>query len=120
MSEIPARLPAQFLKKGREFSRVKQEGRRRQTPLFNLVYCITSRPETCFGIVVGRRFGNAVERNRAKRIIRELVRAIRESVVPGRDCLVFPRRQMLGVCHSSLKKTWVSVLFQENILDSVS
>ncbi len=120
MSDSPARPTTHFLKKSADFARVKRVGRRRQSALFNLVYCSTSRPETGFGIVVGRRFGNAVKRNRAKRLVRELVRATQQLFVQGKDCIVFPRRQMLDVGHPLLKETWLSVLDQEELIHTCS
>lgn len=116
MNNAPVRSTAYFLKKGTDFARVKREGRRRQSVHFNLVYCSTAGPGTGFGIVVGHRFGNAVKRNRAKRIVRELVRATKESFVEGKDCVVFPRRAMLDTDHATLKDAWLSVLGQEKLI----
>ncbi len=118
MNDSSARPAALFLKKGVDFARVKREGRRRQSVHFNLVYCSTSRVDTRFGIVVGHRFGNAVRRNRAKRIVRELVRATQKPIGQGRDCIVFPRRQLLDVSHADLKDAWLSVLAQEKLIHS--
>jgi len=115
MSDFPARPAALFLKKGGDYSRVKREGRRRPTVHFNLVHCSTSRADIRFGIVVGHRFGNAVKRNRAKRIVRELVRATKNPI-QGKDCIVFPRRHMLDVDHAVLKDAWISLLAQEKLI----
>ncbi len=43
------------------------------------------------GIVAGRRYGNAVQRNRIKRLIREAFRRIRHDLPAGVDCVVLPR-----------------------------
>lgn len=43
------------------------------------------------GISVGRRFGSAVARNRAKRVIREAFRQIRHELPPGLDLIVVPK-----------------------------
>lgn len=116
MNNALARPKTHFLKKGGDYARVKREGHRRQSLHFNLVYCSTARSETRFGIVVGHRFGNAVKRNRAKRIVRELVRGTKESLVQGKDCVVFPRRQMLVADPAALKSAWLSVLGQEELI----
>jgi ribonuclease P protein component len=43
------------------------------------------------GLRVGRRFGNAPQRNRFKRLIREAYRLHREKLPPGWDLVVTPR-----------------------------
>lgn len=46
---------------------------------------------TRLGIAVGRAFGNAVRRNRIKRLIREAFRHTRHTLPPGLDLVVLPR-----------------------------
>jgi ribonuclease P protein component len=68
------------------------------------------------GIVVGKRFGLAVKRNRVKRIFRELARKNCLELVEGQDVLFFPRRESLHVRHALLRKAWEKALQQEGIL----
>lgn len=115
-----------FLRNSAEIERVKKEGRRRQTPLFNLLACpaAATQPESCqddhrhsrIGIVVGKRLGQAVVRNRAKRVFRELARLVRPRLVPTFDLLVFPRREALTVPHAQLRELWLSTLRREGLL----
>ena len=54
--------------------------------------CANGLPHTRLGLSVSRRVGNAVLRNRWKRIIREAFRTQRDELPVGLDLVVRPRR----------------------------
>jgi ribonuclease P protein component len=102
-----------FLRASPEIERVKRVGRRRRTPLFHLVYSsanVSHSQPTRFAIVVGRRLGSAVVRNRAKRVFRALVRTVRRDLVAGYDIVIFPREDSLRTPHRTLLGLWVDAL----------
>ena len=68
------------------------------------------------GIIVGRRFGNAVRRNRAKRVFRELVRDSYSELVPGRGVLVFPKKEVLWSSRKDLVEAWKGSLQRMHLL----
>src|SRR5437762_4641361 len=53
------------------------------------------------GIAATKRLGGAVERNRAKRLIREVFR--RHKIAPGFDVVVVPRRELLDASLTALE-----------------
>jgi ribonuclease P protein component len=53
------------------------------------------------GIAATRKFGGAVQRNRAKRLIREVFR--RNKIAPGFDIVVIPKRELLDASLSALE-----------------
>jgi ribonuclease P protein component len=106
-----------FLRRSAEIERVKRIGRRFQTPFFNLVSCAAARDEEpCrIGIVIGKRLGLAVTRNRTKRRFRELSRQTRTQLVPGRQVIVFPKRESLCASFRQLRDTWLAALRHEGL-----
>ncbi|RMH06623.1 MAG: ribonuclease P protein component [Nitrospirae bacterium] len=96
---------------------VKEHGQRLSTPFFTMrAVWNPARDITRIGVVVGRRFGTAVARNRGKRIIRELVRQTKESFCQGIDLLIFPKRELLIAKHAIVWETWVQVLTKHGFL----
>lgn len=105
-----------FLKKSGDIERVKQTGRRLPTPLFNLVSCRSDLPHARVGVIVGKRLGGAVARNRAKRLFRELARQVRGRLAPGRDLLVFPRHGALKAAPAALREAWLAALERQELI----
>jgi ribonuclease P protein component len=108
-----------FLKRSRDIEYVKQHGHRISTALFNLVICRTDTDTDMdgsrIGIVVGKRFGGAVSRNRAKRLFRELTRQVREQLISGHSLVVFPKRNSIEQPFNALKEVWFSTLQRQRL-----
>ncbi len=118
MSDVPRPSAQIFLKKKEDFERVKREGTRVTTRFFNVVSCASCPGNTRIGVVVGRRFGNAVLRNRGKRIFRALVRNTSNLLLKGNDIIVFPKRSVLDLPHPNLYQAWVAALCNQGLMVS--
>ena len=105
-----------FLKNSRDIEYAKQHGHRISTALFNVVICRTDMNGSRVGIVVGKRFGGAVIRNRAKRLFRELTRQLRGKLIPGHALIVFPKRDSIVQPFAVLKEVWLSALRRQRLL----
>jgi ribonuclease P protein component len=105
-----------FLRSSRDIEYVKQHGRRTSTTLFNLLVCRTGVEGGQVSIIVGRRFGNAVRRNRAKRVFRELTRQVRADLQSEPAVLVFPKRDALSQPFAALEVAWRSSLARQHLL----
>ncbi len=81
------------LLKSAEFDRVFQRRRSRGDGLIVVYACENEAGVTRLGLVVSRRAGNAVVRNRWKRCIREAFRLRQADLPPGVDLVVLPRPQ---------------------------
>ena len=84
------------LRRRRDFQRVHAQGRRKGDALLQVRVMPTppSLPTVTpirLGILVGKKYGSAVERNRFKRIVRAALRELAEEFQPGWDVLILPR-----------------------------
>ena len=75
----------------REFLFLQSRGKRRHCSHFVLILSPAKSGKSRLGVTVTRRFGNAVQRNRMKRLLREFFRANEEKITPAQDVLVVPR-----------------------------
>ena len=74
-------LPKQHrITKTKDFDRIYKDGKRIRTPFFIFNYLINGKlAGPRFGFIASKKVGNAVTRNRAKRLLREAVKAELES-----------------------------------------
>src|SRR5215216_5569420 len=114
MAGTSARLV--FLTHSADIERVKRSGRRSQTPYFNMMSCVSGDRPTRVGVIVGRRLGGAVLRNRAKRVFRALARKSAAQLIAGRDVLIFPRRDALTISHETLTAHWTAALRRDGLI----
>ncbi len=90
----PATGTARFTKAHRlrrraDFLRVQAQGERRHTRHFGVTLGPPG-PSTRLGLVITRRLGNAVQRNRLKRLLREFFRRHR-AWLPPRDLVILAK-----------------------------
>lgn len=81
------------LRRPDQFRRARREGRSYHSPLLTLHVVAGRRRRVRCGFVVGKPFATAVQRNRARRRVREAVRLALPSITPGYD-LVFVVRDI--------------------------
>ena len=97
------------IKLNREFQRVYKRGQRKGGR-FLTVYVLKNRlGSNRLGITVGKKFGNSVQRNRIKRLIRENYRLIEEKLCCGYDIVVVARFSERGAAspNNKLKAIYV-------------
>jgi ribonuclease P protein component len=92
-SRFPSRLR---LRSGAEFDAVFKRGARLSGRLFLLVVAPNGRRCDRLGLAVSRRAGGAVERNRARRLLRESFRRAARTPGPGFDLVVVAHKDLVG------------------------
>jgi len=100
--------PSSRIRKRLEFETAQNGGRRATTAHF--VFLLYARNETDaparLGIVASRKIGNAVVRNRAKRLVREAFRSSLDLFSPGTDVVVIVRRPLEESKLSEVVSEW--------------
>ena len=90
------------MRKSWEYRLVKQMGCKFNTPHFVLLVFGNEKISSRLGITVSRRVGNAVQRNRLKRIIREFFRNNRITYPDLHDYSVIARRSSAQLSSSEI------------------
>lgn len=93
-----------FLKASSDFQRVRREGRLWTHPLVILIASRSDQPEPRFGVAAGKSVGGAVQRNRAKRRLREAARRMQSAAAPGWDILLIARPPLIKAPWSDLMR----------------
>ncbi len=79
------------LRRRRDFEKIFAEGKAFKGPILNAYVLPNSLGHTRIGIVVGRRYGGAVQRNRIKRLLRESYRLNKNLIKVGLDIVILPK-----------------------------
>jgi len=90
------------LKKRYEFKQAQLSGRRVHTAHFLIVAQPNALQHTRLGITVTKKVGTAVQRNRIKRVVREVFRRNRDLFPPSHDLVFIAKRNASDIDYGSL------------------
>ena len=98
------------------FQRMFDEGTVTHTRFFTLFHRPNALSHNRIGIMVGRRYGNAVRRNRAKRMCREVTHHGRILLTQNTDILLLPKRGMDHVPYHVVNHTCQSLFASRGLI----
>ena len=104
------------LTRSTDFKRVRRTGKSYAHPFVVLVIQTSEVPRVRVGVTAGRSVGGAVQRNRAKRLLREAMRPLLPELLPGRDFILIARPALLTKSLQEVRQVLVSLLRRAQIL----
>jgi ribonuclease P protein component len=105
------------LTKREYFDRVYRGGKSVANHQFVLYsYARIRQPSFRLGISVSKKLGNAVVRNRIRRMLKEIVRLNAPKLVGGYDLIIIARKPVVGMKYKEMEKCVLHVLFRGSLL----
>jgi ribonuclease P protein component len=100
--------PEERIRRRPEYLAAYERGRKIGMRLMTVFLLENGGPRPRLGIAATRKYGSAVQRNRAKRLVREVFR--RHKPALGLDIVVIPRREMLGADFRLVEAEYLAAL----------
>ena len=108
---------AMRIKQGRDFLRVKQEGRRLVNGCLIANWAkVAENMNTRLGVVVSKRVGNSVARSRARRLLREAFRVHQRELTQPVDLVLVARPSIEDKKFSEVEQDFITTLRKAGLL----
>jgi ribonuclease P protein component len=108
-----ANFPKQArLRKRPEFLSLSRRGKKIYGPHFLIITKPNERGEARLGVTVSSKVGNAVVRNRVKRLLRECFRRYRHQIVPNLDVLIIARKGAVNLSWYEVEREIRDILIE--------
>jgi ribonuclease P protein component len=108
---------ADRIKASREFARIKLDGQRLVSGCLIANWRRLEMPASSrLGVITPGRIGRAVDRNRARRLVREAFRLNRASFLSPVDLVIIARNSIVGKPYSGVEKDFLTLLRKAGLL----
>ena len=108
--------PLHRLNRSADIVQVQQQGRNWRHPLCVLLVNAGQMESSRFAFVASRRVGQAVVRNRVRRMLREAVRLHLDEIQPGWDCVWIARPQLSQASFAEVETAVLHLLTRAKLL----
>jgi len=114
---------AMRIRQGGDFARLKQHGQRlAQGGLvlnwLELPEGAPSQPQARFAVITTRKLGNAVIRNRARRLLRECFRLHQHALRVPVEMVLIARRSLLGQSFAGVEADYLAILRSAKLISN--
>ena len=107
------------LTRSTDFKRVRRDGKSNAHPLIVLIALENQLSITRVGVAAGKRVGNAVKRNRAKRLIRAAARELHPQIKNGWDLIIIARKPIIQTKMPQVRDALQALLQRAQLIQDV-
>lgn len=90
------------VRKKQDYLRIYEQGARRYSQHFTIITCRNSSGIRRLGTTVSKKAGNAVQRNRIKRLLREFFRLNKSRLPAAQDIVIIAKRGILPLTYNEV------------------
>jgi ribonuclease P protein component len=103
------------LTRSEDFKRVRRDGKSYAHPLVVLIVQNSDQPRVRVGVAAGKSVGTAVARNRAKRLLREVMRTLLLNIASGFDLVLIARPALASASLAEARRALENLLQRAKI-----
>ena len=107
------------LTRSTDFMRVRRSGKSYAHPLIVLMALPNEDNRTRCAVSASRSLGKAIQRNRAKRLLRECLRSLYPMIEPGWDILIIARRPLVMATFQEADQALKTLLARAHLIDGI-
>ena len=104
------------LTRSEDFKRVRRDGKSYAHPLVVLIMQNNDQPRVRVGVAAGKAVGTAVYRNRAKRLLREVMRSLIPNIASGSDLILIARPALVSATIEDTQRALLNLLQRAKVL----